>query len=251
MPQKTSLLKFFKDFKENTKKHSPNLVFATLFTAIFAAIILTIFFGLYYFIMSKSSLSTFLAVRFTFLVINYLLVLILSSIVQIIVIKVFFEPELKLANLVGHVKDYFWKFLGLSIVINILFLLFCLPIYAALLLFAIENFILAIVSLITGILLILFFTAYVMFSPFILIEKKEKVYHALKQSMDMASGNLWGILSKLLILIVILIALNYIATLFINIPWVGQVFELAGIFLLFLVTFIYVFTLYENIKIKN
>lgn len=251
MPQKTSLIKFFKDLKENTKKHSPNLIFATLFSAIFAVIILTVFFGLYYFIMSKASVNTFLAVRFTFLVINYILVLILSSIVQIIVIKVFFEPNLKLTNIIGHIKTYFWKFLGLSIVINILFFIFCLPIYAALLLFAVDNFILAIVSLVTGILLILFYTAYVMFSPFILIEKKEKIYHSLKQSMDLTSGNLWGILSKLLILIVILIAINYIASIFISIPWVGDIFELAGLFFLFIVFIIYTFTLYENIKIKN
>jgi hypothetical protein len=251
MPKtKPTLFSFLKDLSENSKKHSLNLLFAAILGSVFVIIVLSVFFALYYLVINRSTLSSVLAVRFTFLIINYLLVLILASVVQIITLKVFFDPQVKVSILLSHVKNYFWRFLGLSIIINILFFLFSLPIYVAIFLFAIQNYILSLTALLVGILLLLLFTSYIMFSPFILIEKQNKIYNSLKESMDLASTNIWGIFTKLIALIVIMVFLNYLASLFITIPFVGQIIEIGAIFLFFIIFIIYLYTISQNLKLK-
>lgn len=251
MPKtKPTLFSFLRDLSDNTKKHSLNLLFAAILASVFVIIILTVFFAFYYLLINRTMVSSVLAVRFTFLIINYLLVLILASVVQIVTLKIFFDPQLKVSNLISHVKTYFWRFLGLSIIINILFFLFSLPIYVAIFLFAIQNYLLSLIALIVGILLLLLFTSYIMFSPFILIEKQRKVYHSIKESMDLASTNIWGIFIKLISLIVIMIVLNYLATFLVAIPFFGQIIELIAIFLFFIIFIIYLYTIYQNLKLN-
>lgn len=245
---KKTLVGFLKDLTGNTKKHSLNLLLAALLSSVFVVLVLAVFFGLYYTIIGRTSLSTILAVRFTFLIINYLLVLVLASVVQIVTLKIFFDPQIKISGMITDVKSYFWRFLGLSIIINILFFLFSLPVYVAIFLFAIQNYILSLIALLVGILLLLLFTSYIMFSPFILIEKQKKIYHSIQESMNMASANIWGIFLKLIILIVVMILLNYLASLFITIPIAGQIIELVGIFVFFIIFIIYLYTIYQDLK---
>jgi hypothetical protein len=247
---KPTLISFIKDFSANTQKHSMNLLFVSILASFFVVIVLTVFFGLYYTLITRTDNSTILAVRFTFLMINYLLVLILASVVQIVTLKIFFDPQLKISSMITNVKSYFWRFLGLSIILNILFFLFSLPVYVAIFLFAIQNYILSMIAMLVGILLLLLFTSYIMFSPFVLIEKKSKIYHSIKESMDMASLNIWGIFVKLIILIALMVGLNYLASLFTTIPYVGQVIEIGAMFLFFILFIIYLFTIYQNLKIK-
>jgi hypothetical protein len=249
MPQtNNTLLSFLKDLKTNAQKHSLNLLLATILSAIFVIFVLTVFFPVYYLIINQTSMTTVLAVRYTFKIINYLLVIILASIVQIITLKTFFEPQLKISKLISHVKTYFWRFLGLSIVLNILLFLFSLPIYVAIFLFFLQNYLFSLIAFLIGIILLLLFTSYFMFSPFILIEKQTKVYQAIKESIDLASTNIWSVFSKIIALIVAIIALNLLASLFITIPYIGQIIELLAIFVFFIIFIIYMYTIYQNLK---
>jgi len=245
---KTTLLNFLNDLSGNTKKHSLNLLLAALLSSVFVIIAYAVFYGLYYLIISKTSFNTILAVRFTFLMFRYLVILILASIVQIATLKVFFDPQVTISNLFTGVKTHFWRFLGLSIIINILFFLFSLPIYVAIFLFAIQNYIFSLIALLIGILLMLLFAGYIIFSPFIMIEKQKKIYNSIRESMNMASDNIWGILAKIVILIAAMVALNYIFSLFITIPFVGQIIELAAIFVFYIIFIIYIYTIYQNLK---
>lgn len=247
---KQTLIGFIKDLTANTKKHSLNLLFVSVLASIFVIIVLTVFFGLYYMLITRTSTETILAVRFGFLLINYLLVLVLASVVQIVTLKIFFDPQLKISSMISNVKSYFWRFLGLSIIINILFFLFSLPIYVAIFLFAIQNYLLSLIAMLVGILLLLLFTGYIMFSPFVLIEKQSKIYGSIKESVNMASLNIWSIFVKLIILIGIMVGLNYVASLFITLPYIGQFIEIAGIFIFFIMFIIYLFTIYQSLKTK-
>jgi len=251
MPKtKPTFFSFLNDLKDNTQKHSLNLLFAAILSAMFVVIALTVFFGIYYLVISQTSISTVLAVRFIFLTANYLLVLILASVVQIATIKVFFEPQFKLRGAIASVKTFFWKFLGLSIVLNILFFLFSLPIYTAIFFFSIQDYILSLIALFVGIILLLLFTSYIMFSPFILIEKQSNIHQALKESADLAASNIWGIFLKLIILIVSLVAFNYVISLFITTPLIGGTIEIGAIFLFFVIFIIYLYTIYQNLKVN-
>jgi hypothetical protein len=247
---KQNLPSFLKDLLANTKKYSLNLLFTSILAGVFSIIVLTVFFGLYYLIISRAALTSALAIRFTFNIFNYFLILILASVVQIVTLKVFFDPILKISNLITSVKSYFWRFLGLSLIINILLFLFSLPVYVAIFLFASQNYILSLIALLVGILLLLLFTSYVMFSPFILIEKRGKIYQAIKESMNLAADNIWDVLAKLIILIVILLLLNYLAAFFIALPIVGPIIELGAILILFIFFIIYLYTIYQNLKPK-
>jgi hypothetical protein len=178
----------------------------------------------------------------------YLGYLILGALAQILLLNNLLDSKLALGQNLHSIKSYLWQMLALNIIIGIIFFVISSPLYASVLFLAIGNIILAYISTIFGYALIIIVAALLLFSCFILIEKKLNWLNSIKESVKISKNNLMEIIVNLLILGVIFLILNTISILFFQLMfWLAI---MGGIVIIFwiLFSFAYVFAMYQNYK---
>lgn len=108
--------------------------------------------------------------------------------ISFILISLSKKKEIKFKEIFKESKKYFWKFLGLGILIGIsLSLLYCMLI-------------------IPGII----FTVFWIFAPFILIKENKKIIESMKKSFEMVKGQWWKIFLIYFILMVMAVIVSAI-----------------------------------------
>lgn len=165
---------------------------------------------------------------FLFLVIVYIFLSFISGI-SYIYVSIFQEVHHKIGfkKSVKGGLSYFWKYLGLVLLLTILFIiLLVLPLlaYTLILFFPSSSglFISIFLSLILLIPLLVFFI-YWIFSPYILIRERTGIWESIKRSKIIIKGHWWRVFGNLILLslIIILISIpfaipNFVFSLFAN-----------------------------------
>jgi len=183
---------------------------------------------------------------------------IIAVIAQILLINVFFKSQINFKENLQAIKKYFWGIFCLTIILQLIFMFFTLPIYVGIFLLALKNIILGILSFTLGIILAVLIVSYVVFSPFILIDKNIGCIAAIKQSIALTKNKLANIILKIIFLSIILIILNILSTYLLPLYILGKMYFLASLLgiilflLMILLTFAYLFTMYQDYKtLKN
>jgi hypothetical protein len=182
-----------------------------------------------------------------------LILFIISVLAQFLLINSLLNPRIKLKKNLKSMKQVLWHFLCLTLILNLIFLLASLPLYISIFLLLLNNLVLGIISFIVGVVLILFLGSYLIFSPFILIEKKISFFEAIKKSFILAEGNFSNIFLKILILGLILLILNGLSLLVMLAPIIIRAILNGVIIVIMILTgFAYLFAIYQDFKsIKN
>jgi len=246
-----SLIKLLTNSCKQLRSDWLGLILVVFFIICFASAVIIVLTLIYTLLLSYQIIP--LAYFFTFTlgwnILLYLVTFIISVIAQLLIINKFVNPEINLRANLKSLKANFKNFLFLNILIDILLLILSLPIYASLLLFFLQMNALAYISVVVGLILIFVFGSYILFSPFIIIEKKQGALEALRKSFYLAHGNISNIIFKLLILslllIIVLYALSFISLSF---PFWGKIFN--ALFFLILIPFLfsYLFSMYQDYK---
>jgi len=242
------------------KKNLANLLL-TIFivTCIIIAAILFLFAFYYLFILIGVTKINFI---FTYNLLwkttSSIVYFLIAVIAQILLINVFFQPKIDFKENLKSIKKYFWNFLCLTIVLHLLFLFFTLPIYVGITLLALNNAILGLLSFFLGIFLALFLVSYLVFSPFILIDKNTRCMEAIRKSIKLSQGYLANIILKILFLTIILVILNILSGYLVPFYTQGKLFYIIGllgiviVLIMILLTFAYLYNMYQNYKsLKN
>jgi len=182
-----------------------------------------------------------------------LILFIIAVLAQFLLINSLLNPQVKLKENLKSINQVFWPFLCLTLILNLIFLLASLPFYISIFLFLLNNLVLGVISFIVGVVLILFLGSYLIFSPFILIEKKLSFLEAIKKSFILAEGNFGNIFLKIIVLGLILLIFNGLSLLAMLAPIIIRAI-LNGfiIMIMILVGFAYLFALYHDFKsLKN
>jgi hypothetical protein len=206
--------------------------------------------GIYYLIFSTGliSLNNLYTFRLFWTLFTYILTFLIAVIAQILLITHLIKPGIDFKKNLIEVKENFVSFLGLSIILNILFFLFTLPIYVAVFLFIYNNLILGVISLGLGFALTLSLTAYMIAAPFLIIDKNMKWLEAIKQSFQLTHNKIGNIIINIIILAITVVILNSLSILIVVIPGAGIV--LATIISIFLIIFAfsYIYAIYQKVK---
>lgn len=227
-----------------------NLILITFFIiCLLLAFLLIAFFIyialLYYGIVSYDIIFTY---RLIWKIAVYLVTFIIAVITQFLFINSLLKPKMSFVNNLKEIKIYFWRFFFLTIIINVLFIIFNIPIYVAIFLFAINNLILGIICLIFGLIITLLLTSYIIFSPFILVEKKTSCLTAIKKSFAITEKNLFVVILNVIILAAIILILNTFSVLITQINTIGLIISTFIFLAMILISFIYLFALYQKLK---
>ncbi|MFC1598868.1 hypothetical protein ACFL2U_02600, partial [Patescibacteria group bacterium] len=183
---------------------------------------------------------------------------IIAVIAQILIINAFFQPKINFTENLKSLKKHFWGYFYLTIILYILFAFFTLPVYVGISLLAFNNTILGLLSFFLGILLSLFLVSYVIFSPFLLIDKNMGCIQAIKKSIALTQNNLANIIARVIFLTIILTILNIISTYLVPFYTLGKMYYIVGligiilVLVMILLAFAYLFAMYQNFKsLKN
>ncbi|MDD5341682.1 MAG: hypothetical protein PHC97_04615 [Patescibacteria group bacterium] len=231
------------------KSRFSNLILGIFFiiALIFAVSILE--YGLFYLLVYlKLAAVSALAFNAGFRAVYYIFYLILGVIAQIVLINIFLNPELNFGQNLKTLKTFFWQMLILNVAVSLIFFIASSPLYANVLLLLLGNPVLFYASTILGYILILLAVSFLVFSPFVLMDKKLNWLDSIKKSFAIARINLTQTIFNLVILAIIFTALNLVSLLYLNIlPWT---LIINGLLVLFLImfTFAYLFAMYKNFK---
>ncbi|MCX6745699.1 MAG: hypothetical protein NTX00_01625 [Candidatus Parcubacteria bacterium] len=180
--------------------------------------------------------------------ITLIILYLISALIQILMINSLLNPQLNLKGNLRSIKNYFWQFLLLMIILNILLLLAALPIYVGVFFLLLQSYFLGILSLLISFILIIFLCVYLIFSPFILIENKLSWHEAMLKSLALSQGYFGNLFLKIAILILILVGLNYLSIFLLTLGLIGLI--LSGLFTIAMIIFAfpYLLALYQEIK---
>jgi len=183
-------------------------------------------------------------------IITTIITYLIAVLAQFLMINNLIKNENELTANLKSFKQYFWNFLAVTIIINILFSIVTLPVYVAVALIILNKFVLGGISIIVGIILAVLLTSLLVFSPFILIAEKKSWYASLGASFSLATKNLWGIIFNLILLVLLLILINGIAVLILPVYFVGAI--LGSLIYLFIIiyAFVFLFALYQNAQAR-
>ncbi len=252
-PFHSLFLNFSKCF-QIIKKTWVNLILAIFFTLSLVLAISIISILIYYLLRHFNFVNenNFFTFRLIWNGLGYLIFMAVAAFAQILIINNLLNTQTDLKTTLKSVKIVFPSFFCLTIIINIIFFILTIPIYVAIFLFMFNNLILGVLSFILGIILILFAATYLIFSPFILIEKKKNCLAALKESFSLSKGKEAKILFKIIILALILVILNWITVILTPFYIIGAILSSIVFILMILFVFAYLLTIYQEIKkIKN
>ncbi len=206
--------------------------------------------GIYYLLFASGLVSTnlFYTFRLFWTILTYILSFLIAVIAQILVITHLIKPGIDFKTNLSQVKENFVSFLGLSIILNIIFFLFTLPIYVAVFLFIYNNFVLGVIALALGFALTIALTAYMIAAPFLIIDKNLKVIESLTKSFQLTHKHIGRITINIIILAITIVILNSLSILIISIPGAGLVLSTVISIFLILFAFSYIYAIYQEIK---
>jgi len=184
-------------------------------------------------------------------VISAIIFFLIAAAAQYLLINQLLNLNIKLKENLANLKKYWAKFLCLTIIINLIFLLTTLPIYVAVFLILLKSYVLGIFTLLVGFCTILFLAAYLVTSPYLLVDKKLFCIEAIKKSFKLAEGNFWQILIKIIILSVILLILNLLTFILISLPYFGALLSGLILIIMIIIAFSYLAVLYQELKIAK
>jgi MFS family permease len=236
---------------KNTWKNLIKIILLTLLAIILTIIFFSLSWGA---ILSWQiiNLSYLFYLRILLNILNFIVLFIIATLAQILVIQQLLLPEQKLKDAIKLAKKYFMPFLCLSIILNLLVVLFTLPIYVGFFLIILKSYILSAVSIVLGIALILFLAVYLIFSPFLLIDRNLSCFEAFKKSLNLAEGNFVNIFIKIFILVLMIVLLNLISIYLLAITYLGIILSAIIIILMIILSFSYLTAIYQNFKkLKN
>jgi len=179
----------------------------------------------------------------------YLIFLIVSVLAQILIINNLFKPDLNFKENYKAVISNFWNFLGLTITIDAVFFILNLPFYGAVLLLSLNYPVLAVLSLIFGLIINIIAASYLIFSAYILIDKKLPFWLCFKESYNLAKNSLGRIILKLAVIcIIVLIITNFLTLLSLQYPLFGTLLAIAIFCAIVLFVFAFIYQLYLAYK---
>ncbi len=216
------------------------LLLAFLLIAFFTYIAL-----LYYGVVSFNIIFTY---RLIWKIAVYLITFIIAVIAQFLIVNTLLNPRQKFIENLKSIKQYFWRFLILTIIINILFVVFNIPIYVSIFLFAIDNLILGIISLIFGLIITILLSSYLIFSPFVLVDNNTGWLEAIKKSFSLTENKLFRVIFNVIILALIILILNTISVLIAQLDIIGLILSTVIFVIMVFVAFIYLFAMYQKFK---
>jgi len=252
MENKNSLSTLFSATLTILKNTWLNLLLAIFFiiSIILALILLSTV--IYYALVSKSiiNLDAIYSFRLIWQVCIYIISFLISVAAQYLIINTMINPRLELKDNLKSIKNNFSQFLFLNIIIQILFFIITIPIYLSGFLFLFGNIILAIAALLLGIIIIVLFVSYFVFSPFFLIEEKLSFVEAIKKSITSSQNNIFNIIFNLILLAFIIVIINSFSVLIISVPFIGLILSTIISLILIMFSFTYLMALYQNYKIS-
>ncbi len=179
---------------------------------------------------------------------TYLIYFLIAVVAQIVIIYTLMNPKLKFRENIKSVKKHFLNFLFLAIIISILFVIFSLPIYAAIIFFIANQAVLGILSLILGYILILLLSSTLIFSIYIIIEKDEYPLNAIKHTYHLSKSSLSSLAFKIFVLAIMVLILNNISGLLFKLPAIGPALSYIFVIIIMLLILVYPFALYQDLK---
>jgi hypothetical protein len=216
------------------------LLLAFLLIAFFVYIAL-----LYYGIVSFDIIFTY---RLIWRIAVYIVTFIIAVIAQFLIVNALLNPQQKFIKNLRSIKQYFWHFLILTIIVNVLFVIFNIPIYVSVFLFVIDNLILGIISLIFGLIITILLTSYLVFSPFILVDNNTSWLEAIKKSFSLTENKLFRVIFNIIILALIILILNTISVLIAQLDIIGLILSTVIFVIMVFIAFIYLFAMYQKFK---
>ncbi|MCX6742972.1 MAG: hypothetical protein NT116_01930 [Candidatus Parcubacteria bacterium] len=226
-----------------------------IFTVLVAIALLLIILTIIWQILIKINIITLaniITAQIIWQVISAIIFFLVAAAAQYLLINQLLNLNLKLKENLAGLKKYWAKFLCLTIIINLIFLLATLPLYVAVFLILLKSYVLGILTLIVGLATILFLAAYLVISPFLLIDKKLFCIESIKKSFKLIENNFWQILIKIVILSVILLILNLLSFILISLPYFGALLSGLILIIMIMLAFSYLAILYQDLKIlKN
>lgn len=250
MENKNSLSTLFLSTLSILKNTWLNLLIAIFFIISIILALILISTVTYYVLISKSiiNLDAIYSFRLIWQVVAYIISFVIGVIAQFLILNSMLKPNLSFSDNLKSTKDYFSQFLYLNIIINILFFILTIPIYLSGFLFLMGNLVLAIIALLLGIILILLFVSYFVFSPFILIDNKLSFIEAIKKSIQITKNHLFNIIFNLVLLAFIIVIVNSFSVMIVSLPYIGLILSTVISVVLILFSFTYLMALYQNYK---
>ncbi|HDQ22704.1 MAG TPA: hypothetical protein ENN28_01880 [Candidatus Uhrbacteria bacterium] len=245
------LTKTFSNSFQIAQKSWPEMVLI-IFIVISIIIAVQFLLPLIYFLLFKYNLikeEFFYTFHLIWRIISYIIYLIIAVIAQILMLNQLIKPQINLKENFNAIKKFFISFLGLTISVNILFLIFSLPIQVGVFLFLFDQLVLGFIALILGIALTLLLATAIIFSPFLLIEKKISCPSALKLSFDLSRRNFPNLLLKLIVIALLFIIINGFATIFFSIPYAGFILGSATFLLMIIFAFTTLYAIYREFNV--
>ncbi|OGY41771.1 MAG: hypothetical protein A2Y82_02755 [Candidatus Buchananbacteria bacterium RBG_13_36_9] len=230
------------------KKTWKNLLKIILLILAIILLVSSLIYFIWQFLLSWQAISIPLLfyLRIFLNILIYIAYFLIATIAQILLIQQLLSPQTKFKEIVSFTKKYFPHFLCLTIILNLLILTFTLPIYIGFFLIILKSYILGGAAIILGTTLLLFFAIYLVFSPFLLLEKNLSCWQAIKKSLKLTEGYFVDILSKIVILALIIIFLNLLSVYLLAIPYIGLVLSAFIIILMIIFSFAYLTAMYQN-----
>jgi hypothetical protein len=236
---------------ELIKKTWLNLLMSLCVMALVIFITSFILYLLYYSVISfgfiYNSLSNFVFFQICWAVLVFIIFYLIAVFAQVIIIKSLLDNN-NFQQILKSLPKYFLNYLCLSIIISLLLVIAGLPIYSALILFYLQNWVLGFLSLLLAYILIIVFSVLVVFSPLMLIEQNLYPLTALKNAYLLSKKFLIQIIWKIFLLSVILLILDILATLFYGMPFIGLLIWFIISLIISILFFAFPITLYKSLK---
>lgn len=235
---------------QSLKKSWLNLLLVTFFIfCLLLAFLLIAFFTyialLYYGVVGFYAVFTY---RLVWKIVVSVITFIIAVIAQFLIVNALLNPQIKFLNDLKAIKHYFWRFLALMIIINVLFVIFNIPIYVSVFLFAVNNLVLGMISLIFGLIITVLLTSYIIFSPFILVDKDTTCFEAIKNSFSITENNLFNVILNVIAVALIVLILNGLSVLVLNLDTIGLILSTVIFIIMVFTAFIYLFAMYKKFK---
>lgn len=239
-------------FSQTLKKTWASMLLSIFVIACTAMIIVCVTALIYYFPLLLGWFnidgSNILLFRYIWNLVTSLLLFFVGVGAQILMVFTLFNPSSTFKAKILSVKENFWSFLWLTLATYLLAIICSSPIYVSVLFFVVNEIVLAMISLILGLTLLLSLTVYIIFSQFIIIEKKQSWVSAIKQSFKIAEKNLFNVVFNVILIVLFCMAWANLAYTLEFIPVFGVVLSFFALIFLALILFTYLFSMYKEFK---
>jgi len=200
------LLKSWSEYKQNFGTILKIFLVLSLIPSVIFAI-LVFFFGLKTEITTLSEIMTFLPL----VLIGFFAIIILSFIMTLAYVYMGFgKKNISFGESIKGGLKSFWRFIGLAILVFLIFLLFFLPmiIFSILMYVNVYFIILSIIFFIIGFVFVIKYYVSWVFTVFILVKENVGPLEAMRRSKTMVKGKWWGTFGYIILLGIIIILIS-------------------------------------------